>query len=265
MPAVIAALTAMCTTTQDCNMNGVCDGKVCKCDSWWTGEKCSQLRLAPAKANSGYRTSSGANQSSWGGTIVQESTTRYSGFFSEWSRGCGLEYWSPNSRIIRATATAVDGPYVFAEVILPTFYTNPQIKVATDGTLLMYVIGQPCNRTADCTNASHSPSAPFHYTCRFHNDMQSGISLFSSKTGPGGPWLPHGMVLNGTGNANGGGFNNSRTNPAPLIEKDGSVKLLFRGGSKGYKAEFIGLATATRWDADYEVVSDKPLLPQNLE
>ncbi len=73
------------------------------------------------------------------------------------------------------------------------------------------------------------------------------------------------MVLNGTGNANGGGFNNSRTNPAPLIEKDGSVKLLFRGGSKGYKAEFIGLATATRWDADYEVVSDKPLLPQNLE
>ena len=102
------------------------------------------------------------------------------------------------------------------------------------------MIGQPCNNTADCTNTTHPPGPPYKYTCRFHNDMQSGVSLFASSRGAHGPWVPHGRVLNGTGSENGGMFNNSRTNPAPLAEKDGSVKLVFRGGSKGYKAEFLG-------------------------
>jgi hypothetical protein len=55
---------------------------------------------------------------------------------------------------------------VFAEEVLPTFFTNPQIVQATDGSLLLYVIGQPCNRTANCLNRTHPPGKPFHYTCR---------------------------------------------------------------------------------------------------
>ena len=43
------------------------------------------------------------------------------------------------------------------------------------------------------------------------------------------------MVLNGSGSANGGMYNNSRTNPAPLVLPDGGMRLVFRGGSKGYK------------------------------
>ena len=72
--------------------------------------------------------------------------------------------------------------------------------------------------------------------------MQSGVSLFSSST-PAGPWTSHGMVLNGSSSANGGMFNNSRTNPAPLAEKDGSVKLIFRGGAKGYVSSHAILYT----------------------
>ena len=36
--------------------------------------------------------------------------------------------------------------------MLPTFFTSPQLVTAVDGTLLLIVIGQPCNHTNDCTN-----------------------------------------------------------------------------------------------------------------
>eukprot|EP01052_Picozoa_sp_SAG31_P034673 SAG31_NODE_4084_length_3603_cov_5.623002_4_plen_431_part_00 len=264
MHLVGSTATIGCSTQRDCNMNGVCRRGRCYCDPWWTGERCSALRLGHAKPNGGYRTSSGAQFSSWGGAIVQ-SGGQFHLFASEWTWGCGLEYWTPNSRIVRATSSEVDGPYMFAEQVLPTFYTNPQLTTAADGALLLYVIGQPCNRTADCTDPARPPGKPYHYTCRYHNDMQSGISLFSSKTGPLGPWHSQGMILNGSGSPNGGGFNNSRTNPAPLANDDGSITLVFRGGSKGYRAEFLGSARAEAWADKYFVTTVKPLLPDNLE
>lgn len=261
-----ASAQGKCTTAADRNLNGECTGGTCRCDLWWTGPQCSSLRLGPAKVDGGYRATSGAQGSSWGGTVVH-TAGKWHLFASEWSRGCGLEYWTPNSRIVRSTADTVDGPFVFVEEVLATFYTNPQIVTAADGTLLMYVIGQPCNKTADCLNTTHLPGMPYKYTCRFHNDIQSGISLFSSKDGPTGPWNSHGMILNGSGSANGGMFNNSRTNPAPLVLPDGGVKLVFRGGSKGYKAEFIGASTAVKWAEPYVVTTPNPtsLIKDNLE
>jgi hypothetical protein len=263
--AAAEARAAGCATSADCNMNGLCTGGACRCDPWWSGPRCSALRLGPAKPNSGYRTTSGAQGYSWGGSVVAGGDNTFHLIASEWTQRCGLEYWTPNSRLIRATSRHVDGPYVFAAEVLPTFYTNPQITAAPGGRLLLFAIGQECNRTADCANASHPPGAPFHYTCRYHNDMQSGISLFSSTSGPTGPWLAHGMVLNGSGSANGGGYNNSRTNPAPLAEADGTVKLIYRGGAKGYKAEYLGVATADNWNGPYQVQSPQPVLPDNLE
>ena len=73
------------------------------------------------------------------------------------------------------------------------------------------------------------------------------------------------MVLNGSGAASGGGFNNSRTNPAPLANPGGGVTLTYRGGSKGYRAEYIGLATADQWPGPYTVQTEAPILPDNLE
>lgn len=61
-------------------------------------------------------------------------------------------------------------------------------------------------------------------------------------------------------NPRGGEFNDARTNPAPLAEKDGSVKLIYRGGSKGYKAEFIGVAGAAKWEGPY-VTNANPAVP----
>lgn len=83
------------------------------------------------------------------------------------------------------------------EEILPTFYTNPQLATAADGSLLLFVIGMPCNHTADCTNSSAPPGPANKYTCEPHTDMQDGISMLSSSNGPLGPWTNHGRVLSG--------------------------------------------------------------------
>ena len=40
---------------------------------------------------------------------------------------CGLNDWSPNSRVIRAVSDNVVGPYQFVEEILPTFHHNPSV------------------------------------------------------------------------------------------------------------------------------------------
>ena len=263
-----------CATDADCNLNGVCTQTVppegadvsaapppanCACDAWWTGPQCSQLKLGAAKPDGGYRTTSGAKFSSWGASAVLDDDGTYHLFAAEWTRDCGILYWSPNSRVVRATSRAVDGPYVFQEEILPTFYTNPQLTTAADGTLLLFVIGMPCNHTADCTNSSAPPGPAYKYSCVPHTDMQDGISMLSSSDGPLGPWTNHGRVLSGS-NPRGGMFTDVRTNPAPLAEKDGTVKLIYRGGSKGYKAEFIGVAAATTWRGPYTPVTN-PAVP----
>mgnify|MGYP002631874311 CR=1 FL=1 len=158
--AAAEARAAGCVTSADCNMNGLCTGGACRCDPWWSGPRCSALRLGPAKPNSGYRTTSGAQGYSWGGSVVAGGDNTFHLIASEWTQRCGLEYWTPNSRLIRATSRHVDGPYVFAAEVLPTFYTNPQITAAPGGRLLLFAIGQECNRTADCANASHPPGRP---------------------------------------------------------------------------------------------------------
>ena len=61
-------------------------------------------------------------------------------------------------------------------------------------------------------------------------------------------------------NPRGGDFNDARTNPAPLAETDGTVKLIYRGGSKGYKAEFIGVAGAPKWQGPY-TTNANPAVP----
>ena len=146
--------------------------------------------------------------------------------------------------------------------MLGTFWTNPQIQTASDGTLFMYVIGQDCNNTNDCRNASQPPGR--HKTCRGHTDMQSDISLFSAP-GPLGPWSAHGRVLNGSSNHS--AWDNIRTNPAPLVKADGSALLVYRGctnGCKGYKDEVMGVATAAHWAGPY-TAQEAPMNKQNQE
>ena len=56
-----------------------------------------------------------------------------------------------------------------------------QLDAARDGTLLLYVIGQPCNHTADCLNTTHPPGMPYLLhsvvSCGSHISLGDGSVL----------------------------------------------------------------------------------------
>ena len=142
-----------------CNLNGVCEKGVCHCDPGWAGPSCSALDFDVGRTQQkfAYRQGHGANGSSWGAAVARDAAGTYHMFVSEWTHDCGLAYWTPNSRIVRAESSSPTGPFAIVEQVLPTFWTNPQIARGADGTWLLFADGMDCNRTVDCRNASATP------------------------------------------------------------------------------------------------------------
>jgi hypothetical protein len=45
LAAIIIEAGAACTTDSDCQLNGLCEDHVCKCDLAWDGDNCDTLSL----------------------------------------------------------------------------------------------------------------------------------------------------------------------------------------------------------------------------
>ena len=270
------SLPVQCSTSEDCNLNGVCDASsgTCTCDPWWTGENCSALNFAPATQRAAYTNTSlggGANGSSWGASVAKDDSGTYHLFASEWALDCGLAYWTPNSRIVRATSISPTGPFTIVEEVLPTFWTNPQLVRATDTnkTWLLFVDGMDCPHVVDCRNASSFVPPKRLPTCAPHKHMENGISLFSSPALTG-PWTPHGLILNGSSRVPNASvpWDYDTTNPAPYVLANGSVLLVYRGCEDGCKGkEMIGVAMAMDWRGPYTRVATptRPQMPEQAQ
>eukprot|EP00039_Didymoeca_costata_P002943 m.64037 g.64037 ORF g.64037 m.64037 type:complete len:788 (+) comp11619_c0_seq3:101-2464(+) len=113
-----------CERDADCSYNGHCMDGECVCGPAWYGPTCAALRLLPAPKENGYQHE---NMSSWGGSIVQDQSGTYHMFASQITEGCGLDAWSTNSEIIRATSDSPVGPYQFAEVVVNRFAHEPNV------------------------------------------------------------------------------------------------------------------------------------------
>ena len=116
------------------------------------------------------------NRSSWGGSMTKDDSGMYHMFVSEWVNNCGIAYWTPNSRIVRATASSPTGPFIIQQEVLPTFWTNPQLVRANDEnrTWLLYTDGMDCDRVVDCRNAS-KPLPHRLPTCAPHKHMEVSV------------------------------------------------------------------------------------------
>ncbi|KAF4986331.1 hypothetical protein FDECE_16005 [Fusarium decemcellulare] len=212
--ACLAHLTLACQTDEDCTLNGICsaNGKAqaaCVCDAGWRGSDCSALDLRPAKRASGYnRTEEGI--SSWGGTIVRD--RQDPGLFhlilAEFANNCGLDYWSPYSKIVRAESrTGPEGPYKFMGDVVGTFSHNPTVIWSqSDSKYLMYYIGCP-------QVIAEGECAPPSFTCTAGNYIngESGISVASSRNLQN--WTTHGPVLAGE---HSDAWDACVTNPSPF-------------------------------------------------
>ena len=254
-----------CTTDEDCDLNGVCTDSVCHCDPGWLGADCGRLDLRPGPVQNGYNLNQ-EGTSSWCNSIVKDPSkdSLYHLIVSEFTNQCGLDYWAPFSRIIRAESTnGPIGPYEFKQEIAPSFAHNPSVVWnEAEQLYVLYSIGCRTEVPASCKSKD--------YSCGPGNTIngESGISV---RTSPNlRDWTSHGQVIQG---ANDGSWDADTTNPAPLHFPLGSsghnpeVILAYRGCPYNCSGEeLINVASASDPTSSYKRLHpQKPIFQEPSE
>lgn len=180
-----------CVLDDDCSLNGVCDSgsHQCSCDAGWTGFDCGVVDVAAAARHSGYNLT-GSGTSSWGGKpVLDPMTGQWLLFAAEFTGGCGLDYWSPMSRIVRAVSeTGPAGPYTFDGEVVGTFAHNPTVVWNGSNKLwLLYHIGCPVTQPAQCQYGG--------IQCDDANNENGESSISMWESADLKIWTPRGVVL----------------------------------------------------------------------
>jgi len=274
---ITQASAATCTPTQ-CSLNGDCNSVGdCVCDPAWKGKTCSQLNLLPLDetkvVNGVYKPKK--HRTSWGANVLQSSEDHlYHMFVAEMKSNCTLTSWIPNSQIVHATSTTLDGPYVYKNIVFDTFHHNPRlIQNPQDGSYLLYMIGGP-----------HSGSSSVGGECKplppAEGELLDTRIMVSRATSLNGPWsTPIGpLIERGAANE----WDYVVTNPTPIILKNGTTLLYYRGTPKYWKdgkdgqdgdedgsnstnapldlPESVGIAVAPSWKGPYKKIFTQPIL-----
>eukprot|EP00463_Aulacantha_scolymantha_P002359 TRINITY_DN3037_c0_g1_i1.p2 TRINITY_DN3037_c0_g1~~TRINITY_DN3037_c0_g1_i1.p2 ORF type:complete len:117 (+),score=12.21 TRINITY_DN3037_c0_g1_i1:225-575(+) len=92
----------------------------------------------------------------WSGDVVYESETKIYHFFVDARAKPSTQLstddsYTCNSKTVRLEAMAPEGPYKYVEDVLPRMHYNPHVARAPDGTLLMFVVGNPNSPDPDST------------------------------------------------------------------------------------------------------------------
>ncbi|KAJ6442168.1 EGF-like domain-containing protein [Purpureocillium lavendulum] len=265
LPAV-ASSSSSCKTDHDCSLNGVCRHGSCRCDPGWLGGDCGVLDARPARRSAGYNLTAHGT-SSWCSSVVRDpwDPTLHHLFASEFTHGCGLDYWAPYSRVIRAESrSGPAGPYEFAAEVRGAFAHNPTVVYSpADREWLLYYIGCPTDVVADTCTAKAFSCGPGNA-----NNGESGISVLSSRDLR--RWTPRGQVLRGTDDD---AWDADVTNPSawPLQRPRGphdaagrhssAMLLAYRGCVYNCTGgELLNLAVAPRgFEGPYRKVQQQPL------
>lgn len=277
-PRILLAATSLfglsstaCVTDKDCSLNGICGNNgVCACDAGWAADDCGVLDLRPAKSDSGYNRT-GEGVSSWGSMIIRDplDSDLHHLYAAEFSQGCGLDYWAPYSRIIRAESrSGPSGPYKFADEIEGTFSHNPTVVYSpADHKWLMYYIG--CKQEVNDTCTSQQ------FTCGpgNKNNGESGISLKTSTDLR--IWQDEGQAMKGEDSD---AWDADVTNPSaiPLYssgcfevpeDKTPAILLVYRGCPYNcYGAEQINVAMSeTGYKGPYKKLQADPIFENENE
>lgn len=248
-----------CTSDHDCSLNGICKDSQCRCDLGWKSDDCGVLDIRPAKPHSGYNLTA-QGTSSWGSRIVRDPHDRglYHLFAAEFTHGCGLDYWAPYSRIIRAESRrGPAGPYTFAAQIQGTFAHNPTVVYQPEEKQwLMYYIG--CKQEVVADKCTFKP-----FTCGpgNENNGESGVSVLSSWDLR--HWYPHGQVAKGDNSAN---WDADFTNPSAFPLDGKEMLLVYRGCPYNCSgAEQINVATAPSYKGPYTKLQKTPVFENGNE
>jgi len=208
------------------------------------------LNLAPAPPDGGMNQ---VNWSDWGGSPIYDAGVYYL-FDARMDNHCGLNSWGTNSACVRATASALLGPYTYKNTVIPAFCHNPTIHKAPDGTYVLYHIGDGTT-SGEITNCTNGTTPTFDQHGGVGTKAGSGYMTLASATSINGPWTPLGSAIL-TGRA--GEWDSMVTNPAAWIFANGTVLLVYRGKDSNSK-ELLGIASAPNWKGPYTRLSNNPI------
>jgi len=214
-------------------------------------------RLQPAVVGGGYRE---PEHWVWCGSVVRGDDGQYHMFASRWTKAVPFSpNWLTNSRVVRAVSPTPEGPYIYAEDVLPprgeAFWDgkmthNPTIHRSGD-TFLLYYTGTtyPDPEPTDGAPIAEQGTAA-------HANQRIGLATAPS---PAGPWTRRDQPTLQPRPDKWDAL--MTTNPAPLVKADGSVLLLYKSVLARGQPIRYGIAGAERFDAPYHRLSDEPFNP----
>ncbi|WNR45410.1 glycoside hydrolase family protein [Paenibacillus roseipurpureus] len=205
----------------------------------------------------------------WCGSVVKGEDGRFHMFASRWPKYLPMHPgWLAASEVVRAVSDTPEGPYTFQEVVLPTRGAqywdgrathNPHI-VKYEDTYILYYMGST-HPFSDVAPGEVLTLQDSRYKVG-HANKRVGIAVSRSIFGPwkrmDNPVLP----------TRPGHFDSYLTsNPAPCIDQNGSVLLIYKarqyiGNGPGHMT--IGAAKAANYLGPYLPVADEALFPETM-
>lgn len=205
----------------------------------------------------------------WGSSVVKGYDGKYHMFVSRFPKSLPFHPgWMVASEIVHATADSPQGPYKFSEVALPSRGAqywdgrsthNPRILKHNGKYYLIYM-----GSTHPFANPSFDEltlSSPWCTVAR--SNKRIGLAIADS---PYGPWKRFDEpILKTKPNTF---YSYFTSNPSPIIEKDGSVMMLFKGrkyvDKNKYSEMALGVAYAPSIEGPYSVLNnDQPIFQVN--
>lgn len=205
----------------------------------------------------------------WGSSVIKGNDGLYHMFVSRFPKTLPFHPgWMVASEIIHATASNPEGPYKFSDVALPSrgaqFWDgrsthNPRILMYKGKYYLIYM--GSTHPFKDPTYNELTLSSPWCIVAR--SNKRIGLAIADS---PYGPWKRlDEPILKPKPNTF---YSYFTSNPSPIIEKDGSVMMLFKGreyiNGHNYSEMSLGIAYAPHIEGPYSVLNnDQPIFQVN--
>merc|ERR1719410_371464 len=257
----------------DCGLNGDCDKatNTCKCDNGWKGPHCTTLDVRPIPAGKiGYKN---ASMPTWGGEVMFDQATKKYHMFVDARANPSTQLatddsYTCNNKVVHLQGDSPAGPYHWVRDILPRMHYNPHLVQAPDGSLMLFVLGNPNSPDPDTPEGKQ-----YCQNCWLWSTDTIRMSFAS---GPNGEWSESRNVFNpAPGPSDRHQWDCSTQNPAVVILDDESVVMAYRAHvcvdswpppyPNPPPNEYIGLATAPSWrclvdgSCDFTRVRDTPL------
>eukprot|EP00756_Hemistasia_phaeocysticola_P066394 Hpha_TRINITY_DN9205_c0_g2::TRINITY_DN9205_c0_g2_i1::g.28860::m.28860 len=270
------SIAAHCDGELGCSLNGKCVDGRCVCEPAWEGEKCETFARLPADPATGYQSphdpGAEANVSSWGGSVLKGEDGKFHMYAAEMVKGCGIEFWEPNSRVIHAVSDTPEGPYRRVSVVANPFAHEPTAMRGPKGEWVVLMTMRHPSKwgPVDCDTPSPPPPPPPPPPIPCYPPPERHTYMTWSWN-PDGPWTEPILVLKANHSIWGNCSVLIDTNLAGTILPNGTMVGIWRKCSnlvgvkqcEDYCCTFPHLLVASNWsDPSTYIPRQDPMFPQ---